>query len=282
MKKRPHLRFVEGDFPLNAEAMRAGGGGGDREAASATAGEGTMTEADLVRECEHAIRERRRAARVADKLFNQIPCSDPSRGPNLREVLNYYGEKNKIFGEVRSRPKPASAFNAGCADNGKEDITDLPACYRPGAGFNLNEELAKNPELIGELRRRAAANIGVHPSQLQSINHQPARRRAPHDEADGEDRSSSAVAKLPDDIARANMERRCRLVRLFSRLAPHPTTILSSDRAPPPPRRFCGHHGTRYRCSRCRSVYYCSAACQKRDWKATHHKTCKPVEDKPA
>ena len=113
MKKRPHLRFVEGDFPLNAEAMRAGASGGDREAASATAGEGTMTEADLVRECEHAIRERRRAARVADKLFNQIPCSDPSRGPNLREVLNYYGEKNKIFGEVRSRPKPASAFNAG-------------------------------------------------------------------------------------------------------------------------------------------------------------------------
>ena len=79
MKKRPHLRFVEGDFPLNAEAMRAGGGDGDREAASATGGEGTMTEADLVRECEHAIRERRRAARVADKLFNQIPCSDPSR-----------------------------------------------------------------------------------------------------------------------------------------------------------------------------------------------------------
>ena len=76
-------------------------------------------------------------------------CSDPTRGPNLREVLNYYGEKNKIFGELRSRPKPASAFNAGCADNGKEDITDLPACYRPGAGFNLNEELAKNPELIG-------------------------------------------------------------------------------------------------------------------------------------
>ncbi|QDZ19605.1 hypothetical protein A3770_03p21230 [Chloropicon primus] len=206
-----------------------------------------MTESELVRACEEAIRERRRAERANDKLFNQIPCRDPSKGPNLREVLNYYGEKNKIFGELKARPKPASAFLAGCADNGTEDITDLPACYRPGSGFNLNEELAKNPGLIEELRRRAATNIGVHPSQLQSINHRPSRSAAAGGEAAGED-PRRCVAKLPDDIAHANMERHC---------------------------QFCGHKGTRYRCSRCRLAFYCSAACQKRDWKASHSKSCR-------
>jgi len=208
-------------------------------------GVGSLTEDDLVRECEHAIRERRKQERVANRLFNRIPCKHPSRGPNLREVLNYYGEKNRVLGEVRARPKPASAFYAGCADNGREDITDLPACLRPGSGFDLNDELRKDPGLIEEVRRRAAANIGVDPGQLQYINHKPAKASAAEDKD-----PSSSIAKLPDEIARGNLDREC---------------------------DFCGHRGTRYRCSRCRGVHYCSAACQKRHWKASHHKVCKSV-----
>ena len=214
------------------------------EGTSGSASEVEKSESDLVRECEAAIREKRRRDRAADRLFNRVPCKDPSKGPNLREVLNYYGEKNKILGEVRAKPKPASAFNAGCADDGKEDITDLPACYRPGSGFNLNEELAKNPELVEELRKRAAANIGVHPSQVQSIGYRPPQRPR---ESEGDPPGGLVVAKLPEEIAVANLSRKC---------------------------DFCGHEGTRFRCSRCRAAFYCSGACQKRHWKAAHHTSC--------
>ena len=205
-----------------------------------------IEEHDLIRECEQAIRENRKQQRAADRLFNRIPCKDPSRGPNLSEVLNYYGEKNKAMQEIRRKPKPASAFNAGSGDNGSEDITDLPACYRPGSGFDLNEELRKNPDLLDQVRRRAAANIGVNPQQVQYLNHQATRRRTDDGGSckNGDGTGASCVAKLPDEIAQGNSERKC---------------------------QYCGFAGTRYRCSRCRSVFYCSASCQKRDW--LHHKT---------
>ena len=33
-------------------------------------------------------------------------------------------------------------------------------------------------------------------------------------------------------------------------------------------------------CSRCNSVFYCSAACQKQHWKLSHKKACKPIPDR--
>ena len=196
----------------------------------------------LVQECELLIRENRKAQRRADKMFHLIPCKDPSRGPNLREVMNYYGEKNKMLNEVRRKPKPASAFNAGVADNGREDITDLPARYRSGSKYSALDELKDNPDLVDEVRRRAASNIGVSPQQVQYIHHRASATKAVSDED-----NTNSVARLPDEIKKANLSHTC---------------------------AFCGFSGTRYRCSRCQSVSYCSVACQRRHWKASHHMTC--------
>ncbi len=45
--------------------------------------------------------------------------------------------------------------------------------------------------------------------------------------------------------------------------------------------RFCSRCGISsldlLRCSKCKSVYYCSVACQKLDWKRVHKKSCKQL-----
>ena len=201
----------------------------------------------LVQECELLIRENRKARRKADRMFSLIPCQDPSRGPNLREVMNYYGEKNKMLHEVRRKPKPASAFNAGAYENAAEDITDLPACYRSGSKHSALDELRDNPDLVDEVRRRAASNIGVSPNQVQYIHHRASTKVAANDK---EEDTTNSVARLPDEIKSPNLSHTC---------------------------AFCGFSGTRYRCSRCQSVSYCSVACQRRHWKASHHMSCSKV-----
>ena len=55
-------------------------------------------------------------------------------------------------------------------------------------------------------------------------------------------------ARLPENIARANEAETC---------------------------AECGYSGTRYVCSRCGAARYCSAACQRRHWKA-HAPACAP------
>jgi MYND finger/Zinc finger, C3HC4 type (RING finger) len=40
----------------------------------------------------------------------------------------------------------------------------------------------------------------------------------------------------------------------------------------------CDRPGPTKRCARCRATYYCSAACQKRDWANGHKPSCFPVE----
>ncbi|NWX85396.1 TDRD1 protein, partial [Nothoprocta pentlandii] len=57
---------------------------------------------------------------------------------------------------------------------------------------------------------------------------------------------------------------------------------LFSSLASPSPKMTCHHCGLfgSLRCSQCKQIYYCSADCQKKDWR-THGVVCKPIKQDP-
>lgn len=198
-----------------------------------------------VESLERAIRAQRKSSTNGGGSF-RYPCRNLSRGPTVGELLVYYDEKNRALREVRSRRMPPSAFNAGHADNGEGDITDAPACYRPGAGSGgAHAALARDPELLRRVIERTAARLGVAPDHRQRVLDAGAAPKA------SEPIAPATTPKLPDAIARGNAAKCC---------------------------RYCGHPGTRYRCSRCKAVSYCSQACQKRHWREGHANACTPIE----
>ena len=186
-----------------------------------------------------------------------MPCADPERGPSVRETLVFLGELNRAAagggargggGARRRGALPASAFAAGVGDDGG-DILDVP---RWEAGDGGASQLP-DAQAYKQAAAAAAARLGVPEGQTQSLRSARAAAARFNSARGIQERlkppaePSFEPARLPENIARANAAHVC---------------------------AECGYAGTRYVCGRCGDARYCSAACQRRHWKA-HASLCK-------
>lgn len=186
------------------------------------------------------LEARMRAVRKDERRrmrMQDVPTREPGREPTMREIMAYCHEKTELmFGRKEDGNQDGTNEEDGSE---KKDASGKEDGFvfpraKGAQALRMDEE-----EASYLAKKRAEERI-----RKQNLAIAEARARMTPSE---EERKAKLEAETKKYVSQAN-----------------PSGVCAE----------CGWSGTRFRCSKCKSVRYCSAACQKRHWTQAHKFEC--------
>lgn len=230
---------------------------------------------------EARIREERRAKALAKKYFNEIPCRNPAKGPNMQEIMTYYSERNRILYEARQAPRPTSHYqrsNGDILDRPREELDNRTARLGYGTLSTTGAEMDE-AQLHAEAALCAARKLNL-PDPKAPL---PVPGAA-YDKVRADDGSAVQPRGRPEPVPETKVKTYV-AEKDYSREGNHypgmpgvPPDWKPPSVAPPNMQHWCascGFQGTRFKCGQCKDTFYCSRSCQKQHW-PEHRDLCSP------